>query len=81
MILKKLNIPELDWISIEIVDVNGKKLFAQTDLKQNNNISLPNLSEGIYFVNLLKKGKIVSIKKLIKGWIILIIYQITLNLK
>ncbi|MCB0453431.1 MAG: T9SS type A sorting domain-containing protein [Aequorivita sp.] len=54
-------------MSIEIVDVNGKKLFAQTDLKQNNSISLPNLSEGIYFVNLLKKGKIVSIKKLIKG--------------
>ncbi|MCB0455081.1 MAG: T9SS type A sorting domain-containing protein [Aequorivita sp.] len=54
-------------MSIEIVDVNGKKLFAQTDLKQNNNISLPNLSEGIYFVNLLKKGKIVAIKKLIKG--------------
>ena len=63
----KFNIPELDGISIEIVDVNGKKLFAQTDLKQNNNISVPNLSEGIYFVNLLKKGKMLTSRKLIKS--------------
>lgn len=60
------NISEIDGISIEVVDVNGRKLYAQTDLKKDNNISIPALSEGIYFVKVLKNGKMVTAKKLLK---------------
>ncbi len=62
----KFDISELQGISIEIVDIHGRKLFVQTDLQLNNNISLPNLSEGIYFVKLIKNGKIIVIEKLLK---------------
>jgi hypothetical protein len=60
------NISEIDGISVEVVDVNGRKLFEQTDLKKDNNFSIPNLSEGIYFVKLLKDGKMIAAEKLLK---------------
>lgn len=62
----KFDIPELEGISIEIVDINGRNLFTQTYVTQINNISIPNISTGIYFVELLKNGKIVAKQKLIK---------------
>src|SRR5690606_9532671 len=62
----KFEVSDLEEISIEIVDVNGKKLFAQTDLKKDNNISIPALSEGVYFVKLLKNGKMITAEKLLK---------------
>ncbi len=63
----QFNISELENLSIEIVDINGKSLFSKTDLKENNSISVPNISEGIYFVKLLKNGKMVGSKKIIKS--------------
>ncbi len=63
----QFNISDIEGISIEILDINGRMLFAQTKLKENNSISIPNISEGIYFVNLVKNGKIMMSRKLIKG--------------
>lgn len=57
---------KLEGFSIEISDINGRKLFTQINLKENNSISIPNISEGIYFVKLLKNGKMVASRKLIK---------------
>lgn len=62
-----VNISEIDGISIEILDINGRKLLAQNDLKKNNIISIPNISEGIYFLNLIENGKILTSRKLVKG--------------
>lgn len=61
------NISEIDGISIEVMDVNGRMLFVQNDLKKNNIISILNISEGIYFLNLVKNGKILTSRKLVKG--------------
>lgn len=62
----KFSVSNIEEISIEVMDVNGRKLFSQTDLKKDHNISIPNLSEGIYFVKLLKNGKMLAAKRLLK---------------
>ncbi|MCZ4320143.1 YCF48-related protein [Aequorivita viscosa] len=62
----KFDVSDLEGISIEIVDVNGRLLFAHTDLKKDNNISIPVISEGIHFVKVLKNGKMMTAKKLLK---------------
>ena len=62
----KFSVSNIEEISIEVMDVNGRKLFSQTDLKKDNNISIPNPSEGIYFVKLLKNGKMLAAKRLLK---------------
>jgi hypothetical protein len=54
-------------LSIEILNLNGKKLFAKSVLKKNNTFNISNISKGIYFVKLLKEGKMVASRKLIKG--------------
>lgn len=62
----KFDIPDLEGFSIEVIDVNGRKLYVKADLMKNNHILVPNISEGIYFVNLLKNGKILTSQKLVK---------------
>jgi len=62
----KFDVSNLEGVSIEIVDVNGRNLYSQTDLEKDNNISIPALSEGIYFVNLLNNGKMIAAQKLLK---------------
>ncbi len=62
----KINVSSTAELSMEIVDINGKKIFAQSDLKEMNTFSLTNISNGIYFVKLLKNGKMVTSKKLMK---------------
>jgi|TARA_R110000823_G_scaffold227834_2_gene355175 photosystem II stability/assembly factor-like uncharacterized protein len=61
----QIDISDFEGISIEILDINGKRIFTETSLKKNNSISLPNISEGIYFINLLKNRNIVGNHKLI----------------
>ncbi|MBK5212379.1 MAG: T9SS type A sorting domain-containing protein [Flavobacteriaceae bacterium] len=63
----KINSTNTQGLSLEIVDMTGKKIYAENDLKENNTISLPNISEGIYFIKLLKEGNMIASKKLIKG--------------
>lgn len=63
----QIDISDMKGISIEILNINGRKLFAQNDLKKNNIISILNISEGIYFLNLVKNGKILTSRKLVKG--------------
>ena len=63
----KITSTNTEGLSLEIVDMTGKKIYFENNLKQNNIISTPNISEGIYFVKLLKNGKLVATRKLIKG--------------
>lgn len=63
----KINLTDTEELSFAIFDVAGKKIYSENDLKENNIISIPNISEGIYFVNLMKNGKIISVRKLLKG--------------
>ncbi|WP_026449772.1 WD40/YVTN/BNR-like repeat-containing protein [Aequorivita capsosiphonis] len=63
----KINSTNTEELLLEIVDITGKIIFSENDLKENNSISLPNISEGIYFVRLMKDEKMVATKKLIKG--------------
>lgn len=62
-----INSTNTQGLSMEIVDMAGKKIYTENDLKENNTISLPNISEGIYFIKLLKDGKMVASQKLIKN--------------
>ncbi|MBK5212380.1 MAG: T9SS type A sorting domain-containing protein [Flavobacteriaceae bacterium] len=63
----KINSTNTQGLSLEVIDIAGKKIYAENDLKENNTISLPNISEGIYFIKLLKDGKMVANQKLIEG--------------
>lgn len=60
----KINSFELDGLSMEIIDINGKILYQLDTLKQDNVLNVPTLSNGVYFVNLLKNGKIINSQKL-----------------
>lgn len=63
----EINSTNPEELSLEIVDMTGKKIYTENNLKENNLISTPNISEGIYFVKLLKDGKMVANQKLIMG--------------
>ena len=63
----KITSTNTEGLSLEIVDMTGKKIYTKSNLRENNSISTPNISEGIYFVKLLKNGKLVATQKLIKG--------------
>lgn len=62
----KINSLSTAGLSVEMVDINGKKIFAKSDLEEMNTFSFTNISNGIYFVKLLKNGKMVAAKKLLK---------------
>lgn len=63
----KINSTNTQDLSLEIFDITGKKILSKNDLKEDNIISIPNISEGIYFVKLLKEGKVVANRKLMKS--------------
>lgn len=57
---------DLDSFSIEIVDIHGKQVFTLTKVK-NDPIDITHLQTGIYFVNILKEGKMLGSEKFIKS--------------
>ena len=63
----KINSSNLDGLSMEIININGKTIYRDENLKTNNTFSLPTISESVYFVNLLKNGRVLSSQKLIGG--------------
>lgn len=62
----KLINAEFSSFSIKIFDINGKLTLKRTNLNSVEKINISNLNEGVYFVKLLKEGKIIDVKKLVK---------------
>jgi photosystem II stability/assembly factor-like uncharacterized protein len=52
-------------LSVEILDINGKRIFSENKLHNDMNFDISNFSEGIYFVELIKNGTIIDNQKLI----------------
>lgn len=63
----KINSTNTQDLLLNIFDVAGNKIYTKNNLKEDNIISVPNISKGIYFVKLLKNGKMVASRKLING--------------
>lgn len=55
----------IDYLTIEILDINGKRIFSENKLHNEMSIDISNFSEGIYFVELIKNGIIIDNQKLI----------------
>jgi len=55
----------IDNLSIDIFDINGKIIFSENKLHHDMSIDISNFSEGIYFVELIKNGTIIDNQKLI----------------
>ncbi|WP_339699076.1 YCF48-related protein [uncultured Marixanthomonas sp.] len=58
--------PEYENITLEIMDINGRKVFQTNNLKETNTLSIPQSSAAVYFVKLLKNNQTIAIKKIIK---------------
>jgi hypothetical protein len=50
--------------SIQLLDVTGKILISQS-LQQSKTLNTANLNNGIYFIQLTQKDKIISVKKVV----------------
>ncbi len=53
-------------MSIEIIDINGRKLLSKENLTSYMNIDLLDVVQGVYFVKLLKNNQTIAIEKLVK---------------
>lgn len=56
--------PSSNYLSIEIYNVTGQHLFTTNLTKQNNEIDIRNLSEGLYLVKVVN-GNNIGVKKII----------------
>lgn len=54
-------------MTIRIVDIIGQTILTQTLTSNQNQLSISNLNDGIYFIELIKDGKIVKQHKLVKS--------------
>ena len=63
----KLYSSNLKGLSMEIIDIYGRSIYSYDNLKEHNIFSLPTISEGIYFINILKNGRVLNSQKLIGG--------------
>jgi hypothetical protein len=52
-------------LSIQIIDLLGKTIVSKKTLVSNQSIDLNNLNNGVYFVSVLKDGRVVKTEKLI----------------
>lgn len=66
----KLNIElsniDLNKLSIEIFDINGRLILKRSDLSSSLCIDLPIVKEGVYYMKLLQEGRILGVEKLAK---------------
>ncbi|QAA83292.1 T9SS type A sorting domain-containing protein [Aequorivita sp. H23M31] len=61
----KITSTTTDNLSLEFVDIIGKKIYTENGLKEYNVITVLNIFEGICFVKLLKNGKMIAFHKLV----------------
>lgn len=61
----KMEILTFENTGIQIMDYLGKEIYQENINSKHHQIHLPNLSQGIYFVNLIQNGNILSTHKLI----------------
>ena len=52
-------------LSIKLFDINGKILLSESSITPKTSIDISSISQGIYFVSLLKEGHIITTQKLI----------------
>ncbi len=56
--------PEID--QLEVLDLNGKKVFSQPINLGKNVLNFSQLPQGIYFIHIISKDKIIKTEKIIK---------------
>ncbi len=59
------NITDTSELSINLFDINGKNLLSESDITSKTSIDISSISQGIYFVSLLKEGHVIATQKLI----------------
>jgi len=59
------NITNTSELSINLFDLNGKNLLSKNNITPKTSIDISNISQGIYFVSLLKEGHVIATQKLI----------------
>lgn len=61
------SITDTSELSINLFDLNGKILLSESNITPKTSIDISTISQGIYFVSLLKDGHIITTQKLIVG--------------
>ena len=61
-----LHMTDLNGLSAEISDMNGKVFISMGNLKNFNQVDVSNLNSGVYMVKLLQDHKMIAIEKLLK---------------
>ncbi|HLR76153.1 MAG TPA: T9SS type A sorting domain-containing protein, partial [Balneolaceae bacterium] len=53
-------------LSLQVVDIRGRKVYQTQRLTRKTTLKITDWFSGVYFLKLLKHGKLVATKKLIK---------------
>lgn len=54
-----------NYVDIQVVDLLGKTVLSQSNIRENNKVNVSELKNGVYFISVLKNGMILKTEKLV----------------